>query len=170
VPTSTCEYTGTVSVNQPTNQINSSSQSESNTLAVIQPPIISGFTANPENILIHKSTYFTWEVPLTNSDSPLRTVPTNYLAYPGGATNNYPGWPLNSTPSMPINSGQVSVTPLSNTTYTLTVRNQYSQNPSCYAETSQRATVNVYQSNLQESNPAALIENAFGSFLKKLGI
>lgn len=167
VTTSTCESAGNVIAKQP---INSSSQSESNTLAVIQPPTINNFTANPSNILIHKSTYFTWEVPPTNSNSPSRTVPTNYLAYPGGATNNYQGWPMNADSSMQINSGQNSVTPLSNTTYTLTVRNQYSQNPSCYAETSQQAIVNVYQSNLQESNPAALIENAFGGFLKKLGI
>ncbi len=167
-PTSTCEYVGTVPASQP---INSSSQSEVNTLAVIQPPIINNFTPNQSHILIHKSTSLTWGYSANSSDSPSRQVQTNIFCYPGGVDvkGDPNGWSASPAPADPVTS-PVTVTPLNNTTYNLICRNLYAQNSSCYTESNVSTGVTVYLTNLQESNTGALIENAFGSFLKKLGI
>ena len=146
------------------NAVNGGSASKSTTVYYIQPPNIYSFAPNPQNILINKATTLSWAFQVPDSGTP-----TGQYCYPSGGNGDLSGWSSGQQyQSYQLQTGNLY--PKQNTTYNITCRNYATGYSNCYNESAGNTNVNVYQSNLRESNPAALIESAFGGFLKKLGI
>ena len=146
------------------NTVNGNSASKSTTVYYVQPPTIYSFASNPQNILINKATTLSWAFQVPDSGTP-----TDQYCYPSGGNGDLSGWNSGQQyQSYQLQTGKLY--PKQNTTYHITCRNYATGYANCYNESINNTNVNVYQSNLQESNPAALIENAFGGFLKRIGL
>ncbi|HUY69523.1 MAG TPA: hypothetical protein VMU70_00650, partial [Candidatus Tyrphobacter sp.] len=143
-------------------QINQSSQTKYNTLIVIQPPQITSFRPDRSNILIHQSTNLSWQYDTPSSNSNFQTnVPTDQVCYSGGGSGYLKDW--QATVKNPLSGSSATVSPIYPTTYYLTCRNTYRLNTGCYAETTYpapntSATVNVFNTNLQETSPSSFLE------------
>lgn len=145
---------------------NGSSASNSTTVHYVNAPTIESFTATPQNILLNKSTVLSWLFDVFGQDA---SISTAQYCYPSGGSGDPTGWntgykyypPIHATPPL---------YPQKTTTYDLTCRNYDTADTSCYNETTQSTTANVYTTNIYETNPSGIIEQAWSEFWKRLGL
>ncbi|MDE2022014.1 MAG: hypothetical protein KGI71_03880, partial [Patescibacteria group bacterium] len=138
-----------------------SSQTKYNTLIVIQPPEMTSFSPLRSNILVHQSTTLNWSYTTPPSTTNFQTdVPTDQTCYSGGGEGYLNDW--QATEKNPFSGASAPVSPLYSTTYYLTCRNTYRREIGCYAETkypapNTSATVNVFNTNLQETGTGSFL-------------
>ncbi|MDE2144705.1 MAG: hypothetical protein KGJ01_01910 [Patescibacteria group bacterium] len=149
-----------------TKNISGSSASNYTTVHYVNPPTIESFSANPSHILLNKSTYLSWISQVFSQDN---TIPTGQYCYPSrGGSGDLSGWNIGQKYG---SADQTSpLTPQKTTTYDLTCRNYDTNDTSCYNESAQNTSVNVYGTSINETNPSALIQQAWNIFLKGLGL
>ncbi|MDE2144956.1 MAG: hypothetical protein KGJ01_03255, partial [Patescibacteria group bacterium] len=164
VSTSTCDYIGTVTYQSPS--VTKSSQTSNNTLVVVNPPTITSFYPGNSNILINKSTNLLWNYTSPDTNSPTVTVPTQQFCYTGGVQGDPTGWSLYPSVSNKVTSGNNTLSPQKTTTYGLICRNYYQNNSSCYSNTGASSTIKVYGTSINETNPSALLEQAWTNFVR----